>query len=523
MTPILSVEIGSRRIRAVLLGKEGGTLWIIKAADAVLPPSEDPAIASVKFLRDFVKQNRVGTRKVFLTVSDPDMVIVKNAFLPFMPAKEIAAATGWVAREEGVAREGHDFFNYSVVKEYEGDDTARKIVVLYTVVDLEKLKGYLDALKRAGYEVAQVGAAPFDYAKVLSCYGSGPASQAVLDMGHDHTLLAVYQNGKTIFCRSIAFSLTKVKAALNDPLFLGALHGTAEADPEIDKALSAYAIPADNAVSETRDNRSSQFFALVRPQLETLVREVRYSLLYFMTHYREDKPATVFLAGHGAAIKGLEALLEKELGVKAHTLTLPSKIRSRLADEDEGEGSSGQYLGAVAGVFASSETVDFMPLDFKNLKMESLQRRALLFATVLLTGLLATAIFFTNMQTFFLKERLTIADRHLKMLGRAGEMAGEVYPRVYLASEIDRATIPPDRLLRLVAHLLPEDVTVKRFFLDVSRRRLELDVTVLQSELERGSAVRDLTARLKETGFFSAVRTAVRDDTYGIEGDFRHD
>lgn len=521
--PFLSVEVESRRVRVVLLEKEGGTLVILKETVSGIPATEEPVIAITKFLREFVKQNRIATRKVYLTISDPDIVMVKNTLLPAMPAKEIVPAVTWVAREEGSANEEREFFNYGVVKEYEGEDTAKKLVAIYTVVDRKKLNQYLTFLARAGFEVVQVSAEPFDYAKILSCYGDGAAAQAVLDIGYDYSMLAIYQNGKMIFSRNLAFSFTKAKASLNDPLFLGTLHGSAEADGEIEKAMRLYGIPADGSPSAEKDPKGANFFALMRPLIEGLIREVRYSLLYFMTHYKEDKPATLFLTGHGAEVKGLEALFLKELGVSTFNLLLPTKIRSRLEGAAADPVTQSQYIGAVAGVFSGNEVVDFTPLDFKNRRLESLQRRLLMYTTLILAGLLATSFFFMNLQKAFFEDRLNLAKRHLGMLGKVAEVSSAVFPRYYLVSEIERAGIPADKVLRLLGYLLPEEMVIKHFLLEPSQRRLDLDVTVLRPEVEREAVVRDFVGRLQETAFFSSVNLRPQGDAYRIEGEFRDD
>lgn len=521
--PFLSVEVESRRVRAVLLEKEGGTLTILKEAVMAVPATEDPKVAGMKFLREFVKKNKIATRKIYLTISNPDMIIIKNTLLPSMPSKEIVPAITWIAREESSLNGDCQLFNYEVVKEYAGDDTAQKLVVVYAIVNRKELDLCLTSLARAGFETVQVSAEPFDYAKILSCYGDGAVSQAILDVGYEHSTLAIYRHGKMIFIRTLGFSFAKVKAALNDPLFLGEMHRSPEADGEIEKAIRLFGIPTDSVPAGEGNTRGSQFFALMRPLGEGLVREIRYSLTYFMTNFKEEKPATLFLTGHAAEFKGLETFFAKELGMSTFNLLLPPKIRNKSEGAVTDPIVLSQCIGAVAGVFAGKEVVDFTPLDFKNLKLESLQRKFLMFASLILAGILATSLFFMNMQRGFLEDRFNLGKRQLLALGKVADFSLTAFPRYYLASEIDRATIPADKVLRLVAYLLPKEVVLKHFVLDSSRRRLDLEVAVMLSEAEKQDAVQGFVRRLKETSFFSTIGMRSQGEFYRIEGEFRHD
>ena len=323
------------------------------------------------------------------------------------------------------------------------------------------------------------------------------------------------------FIRNLAFSFTKVKTVLNDPLFLGAMHRSPGADGEIEKAIRSFGVSTDVATAGDGDKRGPQFFELMRPLMEGFVREVRYSLTYFMKNFKEDMPAMLYLAGYGEEFRGLDPFLAKELGMETAKLLLPSKIQYKAGNTEEDPGVLSQCTGAVAGVFAGSNALDFTPLDFKNLKLESVQRKVLMLASVALVGLLAMALFFMKMQSSSFENRLNAGKRQLQVLGKVSDLSAAAFPRYYLASEIDRATVPADKLLRLLGYLLPEKVVLKRFVLDSSHRRMDLEVAALLPEAKKEAAVRDFAERLKETSFFSTVGMHPQGEFYGIEGEFR--
>lgn len=525
--PFLSVELGGHRIKVVLLEKAGGGISILKEAVHSVPDSENSKALRVKFLKDFADQHGVHSRKISVAISDPAVITTKNTILPVMPAAELPSAILWHAKEEGSVNEENEFFNYEVVKEFSSDDTGKQCAVNYSVVNSKELDQYLTLFIRSGFEVTQVTTVPLDYTKILAGLGAGAAPKAVLDVGYNHTTLSIYQNGKMVFIRSLSFALGKARAALNDPLFLGAKYKTPEADQEIEKAFRTFGIPVEGSGSPEEPERAPQFWGLMRPLLEGLVRELRYSLTYFMSNFKEDKPASVFLAGHGAEIKGLDAFLAKELGMSGFNLLLPPKIQDKSAGASQDLALLGQFVGAVAGVFSGGEAVDFMPLKFRNLRIEKYQREVLMLVSIATAGLLAMSFVFAKMRTTYFEDRLKMDQRQLEALGKIAKVSQEFYPRFHLDNEIDRTSIPAERVLRLLGHILPPEIVLRSFVSDAEDRSLSLHISVELPEAQRHEAVRQLVKRLHETSFFSRLTETPEAEAsgafYKIEGEFRND
>ena len=518
----LSVELGGHRIKVVLLEKAGGVITILKEAVHSVPDSPNAKALRVRFLKDFVDQHGIHSRKVFLAISDPNVITTKSTILPVMPASEMALAIQWHAKEEGSVGEDQELFNYEVVKDFSGEDTGKQCAVNYSIVNPKELDQYLTLFIRSGFEVTQVTTVPLDYTRVLAGLTQETAPTAVLDVGYSHTTLSIYRHGKMIFIRSLSFALSKVRAALNDPLFLGTQYKGPGAEAEIEKAFQVFGIPVDGAAAPEDSGKSRQFWELIRPLLEGLVRELRYSITYFMTNLKEEKPASVFLAGHGAEIKGLEAFLAKELGMGGFNLLLPPKIQNKAAGAD----LVGQYVGAVAGVFSGGDAVDFMPLKFRNRRIEKYQREILMLITIAVAGFLAMAFVFAKMRTSYFEDRLKMDQRQLQSFGKIAQVSQEFYPRFHLDNEIDRTSIPAERVLRLLGHLLPPEIVLRSFMMDAEERQMSLRVSVELPADRRETAVRQFVKRLHETSFFSKVTEAPIEDLaglYKIEGEFRND
>ncbi|HNX68515.1 MAG TPA: pilus assembly protein PilM [Candidatus Omnitrophota bacterium] len=520
----LSLEIGRHRLKVLLLDKDGPSLVIRQEKVLTIPPTEDLKSRISETLRQFVKENKVNARKVYLTISDPRVITVKATILPAMPPKELASAIAWQAKEDGALSQENVFFNYDVVKEFSDEEGAKQEVALYSVVNRKLLSDYVRMLGRFGYEVAQVTAAPLNNAKILENYGQGSAPQAVLDLGYGDSTLSIYVKGKLIFIRTLGFSYSKVQLILNDPLFLGTKFQTPEADSEIEAAVLSIGVPLEESPVGSGEGREAKFFNLLRPLLEGLVREVRYSFTYFMTNLKDEKPVALYLTGHGTKFKNLDVFLGRELGIGVHHFLLPPTIQCKQGEGVQDPVRLSQCVSGIAGVLGGHETVNFLPYEFRTAKFEAMQRKFLALGTLAMAAILATPFFFAKIETGYYLDRLAFAKRHLQTLGTFSDLSSAAFPRYFLTREIDRGVVPAEKMLKLLGYLLPPELVLKRFDLDAAGRRLALEVTVNLPELQRAGAAEALVKRLKGSSFFGNVYAEpVSGSEFRIRGVFKND
>ncbi|HOW59547.1 MAG TPA: hypothetical protein PLO78_07480, partial [Candidatus Omnitrophota bacterium] len=159
----LAVEIGKHRVKILLLQKEKDQVTISQEMTHVLPSQEDIKVNLREAMLLFVRQHRISSRKVFVTIYDPNVIMIKNVILPMMPAKELVQALTWHARDEDPKSQAQVLFNYQVVKEFTDDDQAQKCAVVYATVQQKLLQSLLLVLTRAGFDIERVTAAPLDY------------------------------------------------------------------------------------------------------------------------------------------------------------------------------------------------------------------------------------------------------------------------------------------------------------------------------------------------------------------------
>lgn len=526
--PFLSIELGAGQLNAALLEKTKDGLSLRQDLALALLPGEDPQAKIRTALKDFIRKYDVTDRRVFLTIADPGIIALRNAILPAMPVSELVAAVAWHAKEEGTLNQDTQLFNYESVKEFEDADGAKKIAVTFSIVNPELLENSVRMLGRLGLEVLQITAAPLNIPKVLGGLGDSAALQMVLRLGFDSSTCAIYKKEKLLFIRDLSFSYAKARLGLNDPLFLGPKFRTPEAEADIDQAINSIVLPSEDAMSEGTPNRAGQFFVLVRPALEVLIRELRYSLTYFATNFEEERPAAIFLTGYGTKFRGVDAFLAKEMGMPVSMLKFPPQIHCDQAPIMEDPARLGQSISAAAGAFANGRTVDFMPFKLKREKWETFQRSILKMVSLVAIGLCAISFATSSLRRAYYNDRLRIGEKHLQALGKFGQASAKPFPKYYLTRELEKATIPPDQFLRLLGHLIPSGLAVRHFAIDSDSRALSLELeTSGLDEAEGNPLIEDLLARLRDSGFLKDLHvkpvSGYAVSVYRIEGVFRDD
>ncbi len=526
MSSFLSIELGKHQLKVLLLEREKDVLVVRHDLSLIIPPEfvKSPIPDSLK---EFIRRYDVTDRKVFLTLSDPAVITLKNAVFPLMPATELVAAIAWHAKEEGALTEDVIFFNYEVVKEFEDADGVKKVAVTYSTVNRKLLEESIRMLKRIGLEVLHVSASPLNTPKVLPAAADKSQSQMVLYLGYSSSTCVIYKNGKLLFMRRLSFSYEKTRLCLNDPLFLGVKFKTPEAEAEIEQAIQTIGIPHEELAVGGGENKTTQFFGLMRPVLEGLVREIRYSLTYFMQHLNEEKPAALFLTGHGTKFLGLDLYLKMEMEMPVARLMLPPTVRCDQADTVEDPVRLSHCVSAVAGLLPGEKSADFMPFEIRKQKFEVLQRSALRMASFVAVGLCLISFLLANLHGVFLRERLGLEEKELLNFGKFAQASAQSFPKYHLTRELEKGTIPADKVLHLLGHLMPGELAVRHFSVDSLGRSMEVDLETSGLDEGGNSMIEDLLRRLRDTGFFKSVGakpvTGYSVSVYRLEGVFRND
>ena len=165
---------------------------------------------AVDFINNFLKTNSILEKDAYLTISDPDCIIIKHITLPALPKGEILEAAKWQLSEELPFDLENVKIDWQVVNEYTDEEGAKKNEIVLILAKSESLDKYISIILNCNLNPVMVSGSPFNYANILKHSKVADEIQAILDIGYSDTTLCIYKNKKLHFLRKLPFSSEKI-------------------------------------------------------------------------------------------------------------------------------------------------------------------------------------------------------------------------------------------------------------------------------------------------------------------------
>lgn len=311
----VGVDIGSHAIKAVELAPAGARYKVLHAGMTETPAGAVKEGAVVEpqalglALRQVLAKAGIKPGRVVSAVGG-QAVIVRELKLPPMSDDELKQAARFEAERYipyGVREVNMDF---DVIGETT-EDNQRKMVVLLVAARREIVDKHVQALESAGLQPFVLDVESFAVMRALDtqAHRNGDGEAAVfVDLGAETTDIVITEGGAMRLTRNVNIggdSLTKAIASRMDMEFK-----TAEQLKEEKGAvlLEGEPLPDDKTVLTLHD--------VMLPILGDLATEIRRSLDYFQTRWRESRVGKVVMSGGTARLANLERFLSLELGVE---------------------------------------------------------------------------------------------------------------------------------------------------------------------------------------------------------------
>jgi type IV pilus assembly protein PilM len=507
---ILSLDFGRIVKKIAYLRAAGdGSFRLLGYDLRKISPDEKWKEETVNFVSDFLKTNSPATKEACLTISDPDSVVIKNVVLPEVPREEILQAIKWQFQEEPSLDFEDSVFDWRVVKEYTDEDGAKKKQIIFTSIKNETMDKYLSIVRRCNLSLSGVSSAPFNYANILRCLDSGIQAQdrvvAVLDIGHTDSTLCIYNHNKLNFVRKVVFSSERLTATLTDTL----VSDKGEITLSYEKAESikeAFGIIQDEGMVLEGNIQARSVISLMRPLLEGLVRELRYSVNYYITNFKEEGVSILYITGGGANLKNLTGYLNKELNIEVSLLSLPACIDAQGIDKERLDREHNQIISSVGAVLLDPETINLIPAEVKFQKIELIEKISLRLVAFTLGCVLLFSFFTAGLKIRNYENRLANAQAYLTTMGEIRVLEQKVNPLENLLYKVQEGRMPAGGLLKLTSALLPNNAELDGLSLDQEGFTLALKGKIDLRQNNAPGQAQKFAARLKASAFFSEAR-----------------
>ncbi len=326
--PVLGLDIGSHTIKLVEFVSNGSSRRIKRIGRALLPPKaimdgsiREPELV-IGVLRSLLDNVQPRLRHTATSIAGYS-VIVKKVVVPYAEEKEIEDNL-LVEAENYVPFEIDEvYIDFFVLKPKEEDNGTEIFLV---AAKKEVVDEYADLIQEVGLVPAVVDVDAFALGNALEgAYGQLSEPVAMVDIGAQKTNLNIVYNGISGFARDMAFGGGLLTEAIQEATGL-----------EYEEAERVKISGTDNKALATEVSQVCD--ELCRLWAEELKKAIDF---YKSNSKPELHPSFLFLSGGAALLKGLDSLLESELGLSVRVF---NPWRQMEADESIDK----EYLAAVA-------------------------------------------------------------------------------------------------------------------------------------------------------------------------------
>ena len=380
-------------------------------------------------------------------------------------------------------------------------DGGAKVLVSY--VKSEVFRDFLEALSAEGIDPKVVSVGPLSWYNLYEhLFGGSTAPVAVLDMGHTHSELCIFDGGEPVRIREIPAGGREVTQALAHVFKVEVAQ--AERGKLAEGALLA---PGESADAQ---GRRQLIHDTCVEALQPVLRELRRSLsAHDMATGRSVE--RLLLTGGASQLKGLAAWLQGLLGIPVEALDPLSTAFNKLADRGE---RVRPYIGrSLALSLRAFQRTHHSMVDFRKGEFAYtgdfgfLRGRIISVGVSLMMIVVLGAMVAVSRKRVLEAEYLTLQNQtralSTEILGQENEDADLLFSTI-TAQQKQEGTIPEvsafEVLKELSDHISFElKVDVDNLDIDLSRRKLQI-----QGKTNVAGDVERLVDAIRQTSCFSS-------------------
>jgi len=462
-----------------------------------IPPEENRNEKIAEFINDFLKTNSITIKEAYLTISDPDSIIIKQVVLPPLPKEEVLEAIKWQFKDE-ISFDLKNFAaDWRVVKEFTDSEGVKKNEVIFCMVRNEIIERYLSIINLCRLSPVVLTIGPFNYTNILSCLDREQKTKALLDIGSQESTLCIYKDNKLNFVRRISFSSEKLTQSLTNTL--ASDKGKIMLSYEQAQNLRlTYGIPKEENAMLENNIQAVFVIQLMRPYLESLVRELKSSFEYFSSNLKEEQPQVLYLTGGGANLKNLDWYLNKELNLNVSNLSIPDCISTEGVDKERLSRDQNQIINSLGAISSGPDTINFISSHLKRQKIKQTISGFVRVAAFAIAVILLFSLLSINSEKRNYKIRQKNALMYLKNMEEIRSWEDKLGPYEEIIDRIEMGKVPLDGLLKTIGNLLPGNVILNEINFDQETRTLILTGTIsaynLKPELVLSKAIEKISA-----------------------------
>jgi len=289
------IDIGAGSIKVVRVARgKRPTLLFAALVEMSLEPANATGINAD--LRQLKAEKKIGRENIITLMPGKDLTI-RSFTMPKMPLTELGEAVRWEAKRHVSYPLDSALIEYLIVGEKQ-EGVGSKYDIVMVAAERAKVLEHLVPLDEAGIEVSAVDANALALRNVLR-HGEkfSDVNTLVVDIGAGKTEINIFKSGTLRFSRCLEAGGLDMTHAVAEALGVGL--------PEAEEMKRSR-----NLLTSPEDDKA---VAAVRVSIDTLLMEIRRSVEYYKTTFREKGVESMILTGGVSLMQGIREYCEQSL------------------------------------------------------------------------------------------------------------------------------------------------------------------------------------------------------------------
>jgi type IV pilus assembly protein PilM len=294
----VGVDIGSKSIKIVELTKAGNK-WALRGSGVVgysgmlIENAKDDkdltGVATV--LRRLHKEARISSKSVSISLPERS-VFTRTINFPLLTDQEIDSAVKWESEQYIPIPISEAVVRHQIIRRNE-TATPPQVDVLLVAVKQTIVEKYIRLFQMAGLVVSSVETELMALVRALAPLKS---TAMIVDFGAMDTNLAIAQDGKLVFSRSIPTG--------GDALTRSITQGFGIEAAQAEEYKKTYGLSSVDLEGKVRQS--------IYPVFKAIVDEIKKAVSYYQSDEKGSAPKQMIVSGGTSGLKDLTALLTKE-------------------------------------------------------------------------------------------------------------------------------------------------------------------------------------------------------------------
>lgn len=381
---IVGLDIGTSAVRAAELDTSPSRPVLVTYGQVGLPPGSvvdgevHDAAAVTEAVTRLWRNGQFSSSSVVVGIAGL-RAITRELDLPYVPDDEVDSAVRFQSEEVIPFPPEQTILSAQVLTDFtspEGDKMRR---VLVAAAHTELVSGVISVVEGAGLQVKGVDLVSSALVRAVSGADGADQPEAIVSIGAGLTVVAIHQQGRPQFVRTIGQGGNAVTAAIAGALDLPM------SDAENLKRRLGEATPQVQAAAQS-----------AQATMTELVGEVRNSIQYYASLPGRMPVARVLVTGGGSYLTGLLPLLESQVHLPVVPVSPLSRLdTSKLPLSSEQAAQVSAVLSTPIGLALpetnpSVKKFNLLPPEVaKRARMKELEKRVLVGSAAVVVALLA--------------------------------------------------------------------------------------------------------------------------------------